>query len=50
MITDEQINFIAKEIDNAKISNPLLQDDLIDHMYCLIEIDIKKGLSFDQAY
>jgi hypothetical protein len=50
MITDEQIDYIATEIDNAKIEDSMLRDDLLDHMCCLIEMDIKKGLSFDQAY
>jgi hypothetical protein len=50
MITDLQIDFIADEIGKANIEDPMLRDDLIDHMCCLVEMDIKKGLSFDQAY
>ena len=50
MITDQQIDFISNEIEKANIKNQMLRDDLVDHMCCLIELDIKKGLSFDQAY
>lgn len=50
MITEEQLDHISVEINKSNISNQLLKDDLIDHMCCLIEIDIKKGLSYDQAY
>ena len=50
MITDEQISYIEEQISKANIKDTMLRDDLIDHMCCLVELDIKKGLSFDQAY
>lgn len=50
MISDEQVDFIEQAIANSNVRNKELRDDLLDHMCCLVEIEIKKGLSFDQAY
>ena len=50
MITDEQVDFIEKEILKGEVKSKELRDDLLDHMCCLVEIDLKKGLSFEQAY
>ncbi len=50
MITDEQVDFIEKEILKGDVKSKELRDDLLDHMCCLVEIEIKKGLSFEQAY
>ena len=50
MITEEQVSYIEEQINKANIKDAMLRDDLIDHMCCLVELDIKKGLSFDQAY
>ncbi|WP_421877187.1 GldL-related protein [Marinoscillum sp.] len=50
MITDEQVDFIEKQIVAADVKSKSLRDDLLDHMCCLIEMETKKGLSFDQAY
>lgn len=50
MITDEQVDFIETEISNSQVKSKELRDDLLDHMCCLVEMDMKKGLSFDQAY
>ncbi|XOV95165.1 MAG: hypothetical protein ACFHWX_10730 [Bacteroidota bacterium] len=50
MITDEQVLFIENELNNSAIINKELKDDLVDHMCCLVEINMNKGLTFDQAY
>lgn len=50
MITDEQVDFIEKQIVASDVKSKSLRDDLLDHMCCLIEMETKKGLSFDQAY
>ncbi|MEP4532035.1 MAG: hypothetical protein ABJ004_03040 [Cyclobacteriaceae bacterium] len=50
MITDEQVDLIGNEISESGITSAELKDDLLDHMCCLIEIDMKKGLDFEQAY
>lgn len=40
---------IIEEINNSSIKNQELKDDLIDHFCCLIEIEMTRGLSFDEA-
>lgn len=50
MINDEQIEFIEAAIAAGNVRSKELRDDLLDHMCCLVEIEMKRGLSFDQAY
>ncbi|MEQ8471100.1 MAG: hypothetical protein RIC35_07940 [Marinoscillum sp.] len=50
MISDEQVDFIEQSIAESNVKNKELRDDLLDHMCCLVEIEMKKGLTFDQAY
>jgi len=50
MISDEQVDFIAEEIRKANVKNEALRDDLIDHMCCLVEIDMDRGVPFEEAY
>ncbi|MEQ9303301.1 MAG: hypothetical protein RJQ14_05240 [Marinoscillum sp.] len=50
MISDQQIDFIEQSIADSQVKSKELRDDLLDHMCCLVEIEMKKGLTFDQAY
>ena len=50
MISDEQFSFIAQNIKTSNISSKEIQDDLIDHFCCLVEIEMQRGKSFDEAY
>ncbi|SMG15556.1 hypothetical protein SAMN05661096_00784 [Marivirga sericea] len=50
MITDEQLDFISQKVNSSAISSKDIQDDLIDHFCCLIEIEMQRGKSFDEAY
>lgn len=50
MITDQQFDFISQKIKKSGISSPEVQDDLIDHFCCLIEIEMQKGEAFNDAY
>jgi len=50
MISDEQLAFIAKEINKSSISSPEIRDDLIDHFCCLVEIEMQRGRNFSEAY
>ncbi|WP_375577959.1 hypothetical protein ABWH96_12995 [Marivirga tractuosa] len=50
MITDEQFTFISQKIKRSGISQKEIQDDLIDHFCCLVEIEMQKGSSFEEAY
>jgi hypothetical protein len=49
MITEENENCIIAEINNSAITNQALKDDLIDHFCCLVEIDMSKGIPFEEA-
>ncbi|GAA5022860.1 hypothetical protein GCM10011506_00030 [Marivirga lumbricoides] len=50
MISEEQVDFVSRQIKESGITSQALQDDLIDHFCCLIEIDMQKGISFEKAY
>jgi len=50
MITDDQYYFISQKIKKSGIASKEIQDDLIDHFCCLVEIEIQKGQSFEEAY
>ena len=50
MMTDEQIEFLEKEINESSITERSLREDLLDHMCCLIEIEMNRGLEFEKAY
>jgi len=50
MISPEQIVFIENEIQKGRIINPLLKEDLLDHICCLVEEEMAGGASFKEAY
>ncbi|MBK8806309.1 MAG: hypothetical protein IPO21_06570 [Bacteroidales bacterium] len=49
-LSTEQVNFIAKKIESGEISSKELYSDLLDHFCCVIEEEINKNVSFDDAY
>jgi hypothetical protein len=50
MITDEQFSFISQKIKHSDIAAKEIQDDLIDHFCCMVEIEMQRGKSFEEAY
>jgi hypothetical protein len=50
MIKDEYVDKIIYVIEGSSIRKKELRDDLIDHFCCLVEMDMNKGLGFDEAY
>jgi len=51
MISEQQVDFVAAELDKAMAKHTSLKDDLLDHMCCLIEIEMNKNdSSFEAAY
>jgi magnesium-transporting ATPase (P-type) len=50
MLSDDRIERIRVEIDKGGISMQELKDDLLDHFCCVVEYEMKKGLSFETAY
>lgn len=49
MITENQEQQIIDAVETAKLKNQSLKDDLVDHLCCLTEIQMKKGLAFEDA-
>ena len=48
-ISKEQVNFISATIDESGITIPTLKDDLIDHLCCVVESKMEKGIPFESA-
>lgn len=49
-LTPEQEHFVYDFVERQNISNELLKNDLIDHLFCTIELQLKKGISFNDAF
>ena len=49
-LTDEQIDFIIKQVNNSQIESEALREDLVDHFCCVIEDYMKGGISFEESY
>ncbi|HPV55836.1 MAG TPA: hypothetical protein PKW61_01805, partial [Tenuifilaceae bacterium] len=45
-----QVQQIADDVENARITFSHLADDLIDHICCEVESGMYEGKSFDEAY
>lgn len=44
------VELIEQRIKLSGLSNPQLIDDMVDHYCCVVEEEMNKGLSFDEAY
>lgn len=49
-LTDEQIAAIQDNIEEAGITLDSLKEDLLDHICCVIEHEMKQGEGFEEAY
>ena len=49
-LSNDNIDFIIKEISNSSIISSELKEDLIDHFCCVTEDEIRKGNEFKEAY
>ncbi len=47
-LTSKQEDIIKASVKNKGIQLPSLQDDLIDHLCCVVESELGKGKEFDQ--
>jgi hypothetical protein len=50
LLTEQQITWIQKEIKIKGIADTSLEDDLLDHICCIIEENLAKGSSFEIAF
>ena len=49
-LTDEQIDFIVKKVNESQIESRELKEDLVDHFCCIIEDDMRRSNSFEESY
>ena len=50
MLNEDKVDFIRNQIDQSSITIQELKDDLLDHISCFIEQELKNGYSFELAY
>jgi hypothetical protein len=50
LLSASQIVWIQEEIRNKGITDPVLEDDLLDHICCIVEENVANGFSFEQAF
>lgn len=48
-VTAEQVTIIRKQVEQSGIINEMLRDDVLDHLCCVVEIKISKGMNFELA-
>lgn len=48
-LSNEQIDRIRHRLDKSDITMQSLKDDLLDHLCCVVENKIKRGISFEDA-
>lgn len=50
MIHDEYVDRIIYVIEGSSLVKKELKDDLVDHFCCLVEMDMNRGMGFDDAF
>jgi hypothetical protein len=50
ILTNENIEFLKKEISKSGLTYSHLRDDLTDHVCCDVEYEMRNGLPFAKAY
>ena len=50
MLDTSQIQLIESDVESARITLYNLSDELVDHICCAIEDQMRNGKSFDEAY
>jgi hypothetical protein len=50
MINDEYVDRIIYVIEGSTLVKKELKDDLVDHFCCLVEMDMNRGMGFDDAF
>jgi cation transport ATPase len=50
ILSEENIDFIVKKVNESNIKSSEMKEDLIDHFCCAIEEEMKKGLTFEKSY
>lgn len=50
MMEDRYVDRIFYVVEGSTIRKKELKDDLTDHFCCMVEMDMKRGMSFDEAF
>jgi hypothetical protein len=48
-LSEDQINLIRNFVEDGKVTNPTLRDDLVDHLCCEVERLMSNGYSFEAS-
>lgn len=48
-LTQDQVNWIYQRVDDSLIKIRTLKDDVIDHLCCLVEMEMSRGMEFETA-
>ena len=46
----EQLQIIQQYVANSGLDIPEVQEDVIDHLCCLVEIKMEEGFDFSEAF
>ncbi|MEQ8546305.1 MAG: hypothetical protein RIC03_00250 [Cyclobacteriaceae bacterium] len=49
MMSDDYVDEVIRAVEDSSIKDQSLKDDLVDHLCCLIELQMKKGSAFENA-
>lgn len=49
-ITDNEVDFILNDISKKGIKTEDVRDNILDHVCCIIENEMKKGMNFNEFY
>ncbi len=49
-LTPDDINFIRYDLKKRGVTDPALFQELVDHISCEVELEMRRGLSFKEAY
>lgn len=49
MISNQYVDEVIRQVDDSILKDQGLKDDLVDHLCCLIELQMKKGSAFVNA-
>lgn len=49
MLSEKEVDELTNHINQSKLSNQELKDDLLDHFCCFIENEMQKGVTFKDA-
>lgn len=49
-LSEEEVDLVYERFSNSRLHNRMLEDELIDHICCVMELHMADGLAFEAAY